>query len=339
MEEKMGLQINRRRFLSTAGIALAAPAVILSNRTARAAATTLTLGHGAAPGNPRTVAANKFAELVAQKTEGRIKINVAGAETLGSDSAMLTSLRTGALDFTINSQGATSAILPELNALGLPFLFENTDKAISVLSGPVGAELNKRFEAVGVVPLDWWDNGIRHLTNSKRKVASPGDLSGLKIRTPADPMTIDIFKALGAGTEQIAFGELYIALQQGVVDGQENPLANIESSKLYEVNKYISLTAHKWESTPFLMSKIAQARLGKDLEAVKAVAKEAGDLQRKLSNEKSAEVLETFKKNPAIEVAEVDHAAFVKATAPVADAWKKKPFGDFVAKVEAAARG
>lgn len=335
----MSLQMNRRLFLATATAALAAPALVLSSRSANAATTTLTLGHGAAPGNPRTVAAAKFAELVKQKTEGRIQINVAGAETLGSDSAMLTSLRTGALDFTANSQGATSAIVPELNALGLPFLFENTDKAMAVLNGPVGTELNKRFEAVGVVPLDWWDNGIRHLTNSKRKVTSPADLAGMKIRTPADPMTIDIFKALGAGTEQIAFGELYIALQQGVVDGQENPLANIESSKLYEVNKFISLTAHKWESTPFLMSKIAQARVGKDLGAVRAAAKEAGELQRKLSNDKAAEVLAKFKQNSAVEVVEVDHEAFVKATASVADTWKKKPFGDFVAEVEAAARG
>jgi len=333
----MGLQINRRTFLASASVALAAPAIALSIRPA-SADTTLTLGHGAAPGNPRTVAAAKFAELVGQKTDGRVKINVAGAETLGSDAAMLTSLRTGALDFTANSQGATSAIVPELGALGLPFLFEDTDKAMAVLNGPVGEDLSKRFEAVNVVPLDWWDNGIRHLTNSKRQIVSPADLAGMKIRTPADPMTIDIFQALGVGTEQIAFGELYIALQQGVVDGQENPLANIESSKLYEVNKYISLTAHKWESTPFLMSKIAQARLGADLEAVRAAAKEAGELQRKLSSEKASQVLKAFKSNSAVEVTEVDHDAFVKATTKVADAWKQKPFGDFVAKVEAEAR-
>ena len=334
----MHMNINRRTFLTGASVALAAPAIVSGIRPARAA-TTLTLGHGAAPGNPRTVAAAKFAELVGQKTEGRVTINVAGAETLGSDSAMLTSLRTGALDFTANSQGATSAIVPELAALGLPFLFADTAAAMRVLAGPVGEDLNKRFEAVGVVPLDWWDNGIRHLTNSKRKVATPDDLKGMKIRTPADPMTIDIFHALGASTEQIAFGELYVALQQGVVDGQENPLANIESSKLFEVNRFISLTAHKWESTPFLMSKIAEARLGADLEAVRAAAEEAGDLQRKLSLEKSAQVLEAFKKNSAVEVTEVDREAFVKATATVAENWKQKPFGDFVKQIEAAARG
>ena len=107
-----------------------------------------------------------------------------------------------------------------------------------------------------MTPLGWWDNGIRHITNSKKPINTPADLQGLTIRTPADPMTIDIFQALGASTEQIAFSELYVALQQGVVDGQENPLANIASSKLYEVNKF-SLTGHKWECNPLLMSQIA----------------------------------------------------------------------------------
>ena len=334
----MSLNIGRRAFLVSATSALAVPAILSLTRPARAEAT-LTLGHGAAPGNPRTIAAAKFAELVAQKTDGRVKINVAGSETLGSDSAMLTSLRTGALDFTANSQGATSAIVPELAALGLPFLFKDAASAMAVLSGPIGHELNKRFEAVGIVPLDWWDNGIRHVTNSKREIASPTDLAGMKIRTPADPMTVDIFQALGASTEQIAFGELYVALQQGVVDGQENPLANIESSKLYEVNRFISLTAHKWESTPFLMSKVAEGRLGDDLDAVKEAAKEAGVLQRKLSEDKAAEVLAAFKSNSAVTVTEVDRDAFIKATSTVAENWKAKEFGDFVTRVEAAARG
>lgn len=335
----MSISINRRMFLTGTGLALAAPAILTTARNARAA-TTLTLGHGAAPGNPRTIAAAKFAELVAQKTEGRVAINVAGSETLGSDAAMLTSLRTGALDFTANSQGPVSSVVPELAALGLPFLFSNADLAIKVLEGDVGASLDARFQKVGIVPLDWWDNGIRHVSNSKHAITKPQDVAGLKIRTPADPMTMDIFKALDAATVQIAFGELYIALQQGVVDGQENPLVNIESSKLYEVNKHISLTAHKWESTPFLMSKFAEGRLGKDFEAVKAAAKEAGALQRKLSAEKASASLAAFKANAAIEVVEdIDHAAFAKATAQVLETWKQKPFGDFVAELEKAAKG
>jgi tripartite ATP-independent transporter DctP family solute receptor len=331
------LLTRRSLMLGTAAL-LATPAILSMTRRA-SAATTLTLGHGAAPGNPRTVAADKFAELVAQKTEGRITINVAGSETLGSDAAMLTSLRTGALDLTANSQGAVSALVPELAVLGLPFLFEDADKAVTVLDGPVGAALEARFQTVGIVPLGYWNNGIRHLSNSKRAVKTPAEVAGLKVRTPADPMTIDIFQALGASTEQIAFGELYVALQQGVVDGQENPLVNIASSKLYEVNKFISLTAHKWESTPFLMSQIAMARIGGDLDAVKEAAKEAGELQRALSTKATEETLAAFKANSAIEVNDVDREAFVAATKSVADTWKAKEFGAFVSEVEAAARG
>ena len=192
-------------------------------------------------------------------------VNIAGSEQLGNDVAMLTSLRTGALDITANSQGAASGLVPELATLGLPFLFEDSAAAFKVLDGPIGAELAEKFAGVGIMPLGWWDNGIRHITNSKQPINTPADLQGLTIRTPADPMTIDIFQTLGAATEQIAFSELYVALQQGVVDGQENPLANIASSKIYEVNKFISLSGHKWECNPFLISQIAVARLGADL--------------------------------------------------------------------------
>jgi TRAP-type transport system periplasmic protein len=253
---------------------------------------------------------------------------------------MLTSLRTGALDITANSQGAASGLVPEIAALGLPFLFEDADAAFAVLEGPIGEELAGKFEDLGIITLGWWDNGIRHITNSKQPIEQPADLEGMKIRTPADPMTIDIFQALGAATEQIAFSELYVALQQGVVDGQENPLANIASSKLYEVNPYISLSAHKWESTPFLMSQIGWARLTPEQQAaVQEAATEAGQLQRQLMKEADQKLLAEFQANPDLKVNEVDRAAFKEATAPVIEAWQKKDFGDFVTRVVDAAQG
>jgi TRAP-type transport system periplasmic protein len=329
---------NRRRFLKGLALLVAAPAVIVSPREARAAVS-LTLGHGAAPGNPRTVAAEAFAKMVSERTGGNVTIKIAGSEQLGSDVSMLTSLRTGALDLTANSQGAASGLVPELAAIGLPFLFSNTEAAMKVLSGPVGEELAKKFAGVGMIPLDWWDNGIRHTTNSKRPINAPADLKGLKIRTPADAMTVDIFQALGAATQQIAFGELYIALQQGVVDGQENPLANIQSAKLYEVNKFITLTAHQWQSTPFLMSQISTRKVKpNELEAIKAAAKEAGALQRKLMVETDAKLLADYKANSSLVVNEPDRAALRAATASVIEKWKAKPFGEFVGKVVAAAK-
>ena len=333
------LRITRRTFLAGAGALIAAPAILSLVRPARAAVT-LTLGHGAAPDNPRSIAAKKFAELASEKTNGEVKINVAGSEQLGTDVSMLSSLRTGVLDLTANSQGAVSGVVPEVGALGLPFLFEDAAEAFAVLDGEIGQELTERFAAVGMVPLSWWDNGIRHVSNKKRPINKPADLKGLKIRTPADPMTIDIFQALGAATEQISFSELYVALQQGVVDGQENPLVNIAVSKIYEVTPYISLTGHKWESTPFLMSQIAMGKIGEaERTALEEAAKEAGELQRRLMREADDKYLAEFKANNALTVNEVDRPAFQEATASVADKWKAKPFGAFVERLIEAAQG
>lgn len=334
----MPMPLTRRALLHVTTALVAAPAVMSLTRGA-AAAVTLTLGHGAAPGNPRTVAAEAFAKLVQDRTSGNVVIRIAGSEQLGSDASMLTSLRTGALDLTANSQGAASALVPEIGALGLPFLFTSSDAAVKLLDGPVGTELASKFEALGMVPLDWWDNGIRHTTNSKRAIRVPADLVGLKIRTPPDPMTVDIFQALGAGTQQIAFGELYVALQQGVVDGQENPLANIHSAKLFEVNRFITLTGHKWESTPFLMSRIALRKVKPaELDIIRAAAKEAGIQQRRLMAEADARLLTEFRANSAVSVNEPDRDAFRAATAKVVQDWKAKPFGAFVGRVADAAR-
>ena len=326
-----------RRSLLVAGVA--APAVLtMTGGSFAQAQITLSLGHNAAPTNPRHLSAEKFAEVVKEKSGGRITVRVAPSAQLGDDAAMLTGLRTGTLDFSVNSQGSSSAVLPEVAALGLPFLFADTSAAYKVVDGPIGDELAKRFDAVGLNLLGWMDNGIRHTTNSKRPITKPEDLKGLKIRTPPDPMTIDIFQALGAATQQINFGELYVALQQGVVDGQENPLANIHSSKLHEVNKFISFTGHKWESTPFLMSKITMGRLSPaDKDIIFAAAKEATALQRKLMQDIDIKLLADFKANSAVSLNTVDQSLFRAGTAAVAAKWEARPFGDFVKRLRAAA--
>ncbi len=324
----------RNFFISAAALtgAVSFPAVLRAQGAVR-----LTIGHGAAPGNPRSVAADMMASLIKERSGGRIEVRVAGSAQLGDDAAMLTGLRTGTLDVSINSQGASSAVLPELAALGLPFLFANAEAAYKVVDGPIGDELGKRFDSSGLISLGFWDNGIRHTTNSKKPIAKPDDLKGLKVRTPPDPMTIDIFQALGAATQQIAFAELYVALQQGVVDGQENPLANIHSSKLHEVNKFVSLTGHKWESTPVLASRIAWGRLSADdKKIVRDAAMAAGQHQRKLMLEIDTKLLAEYRGKSSVAVNEVDQAPFRAATAGVGDRWEAKPFGDFVKRLRAA---
>lgn len=329
----MTFKNTRRAALLGAASLLATPAVLRAQGQVR-----LTLGHGAAPGNPRSLAAERLASLLGERSGGRIVMRVAGSAQLGDDAAMLTGLRTGTLDMSVNSQGASAAVLPELASLGLPVLFGSAAAAYRLIDGPIGEELARRFEGVGLTALGWWDNGIRHTTNSRRPINRPEDLRGLKIRTPPDPSTIDIFQALGAATQQINFGELYVALQQGVVDGQENPLANIQSSKLYEVNRFISLTGHQWQCNPVLVSRMAWGRLRpEDRRLLQEVAKEAEAYQRALSQEADTRLLAEFRGNPQLAVNEVDQAPFRAATAAVYDRWEARPFGDFVKRIRAAA--
>jgi tripartite ATP-independent transporter DctP family solute receptor len=319
----------QRRTLVAAAFALAASLAL----PALAQNVKLTLGHGAAPGNPRHEAALKFAEIVKAKTSSRIEIQVAHSAQLGDDAAMVTALRSGTLDLSANSQGAVSTVVPEYAALGLPFLFSDVKQAWSLLDGPVGEELAKRTAAKNMVVLGYWDNGIRHVTNSKRPIKAPADAKGLKLRTPPDAMTVDIVQALGADAQQIKFAELYVALQQGVVDGQENPLANIASAKLYEVQKYLSLTGHKYEATPFLMGKRSWDKLSPaDQQVFKEAAAEATQLQRKLSKEADDKLVAEIK-GKGVQVDTVDRKAFIEATKPVYEKWSAGPSGDFVKRV------
>jgi TRAP-type transport system periplasmic protein len=317
---------------------LAVAAAALLPLAAQAQAVKLTLGHGAALGNPRHEAAVKFAEVVKAKTGGHIEVQVAPSAQLGDDAAMVTALRTGALDFSANSQGAVANAVPEYAAFGMPFMFSSPGAAFKLLDGPLGKELADKSAEKGLILLGTWDNGIRQMTNSKHPIAKVEDMKGLKMRTPPDAVLVDIMQALGAEAQQIKFAELYVALQQGVVDGQENPLVNIHASKLYEVQKHLALTNHQFQMTPFLMSKRSFDKLSDaDKKAVREAAAEATTLQRKLSQEADEKLLAELK-GKGVQVTTVDKAAFSKATAKVEEKWVTGPIGPYVKKVIAAAR-
>ncbi len=297
----------------------------------------LTLGHGAAAGNPRDEGAKKFAEVVKEKSGGRIEVQVAGSAQLGDDAAMVTGMRTGSIDMSLNSQGAVTNTVPEFAALGMPYLFDSPEHAWKVVDGPVGEELARKAEAKGLVVLGYMDNGIRHTSNNKRAIEKPDDLKGLKIRTPPDTVTVSIFRALGSDTQQLKFSELYIALQQGAVDGQENPVTNFYYSKLHEVQPHLALTGHKYETTPFLMSKRTWDKLGEaDRQAIREAAKEAVQHQRTLAQADDKRLLEQLPKD-GVKITQVDREAFRKATAPVIDEASKGAIGEFVRQVVAEA--
>jgi len=327
--------MNRQTFVRTL-LAAAAGAFCLAG--AQAQAVKLTLGHGAAVGNPRHEAAVKFAEVVKARSGGRIEVQVAPSAQLGDDAAMVTALRTGALDMSANSQGAVANAVPEYAAFGMPFLFSSPAAAFKLLDGPLGKELADKSAEKGLVLLGTWDNGIRQMTNSKRPIGKVEDMKGLKMRVPPDATLVDIMKSLGAESQQIKFAELYVALQQGVVDGQENPLVNIHASKLYEVQKHLALTNHQFQMTPFLMSKRSWDKLSDaDRKAVQEAAAEATALQRKLSAEADDKLLAELKAK-GVQVTTPDKAAFAKATADVTAKWEAGPIGAYVKKVVAAAQ-
>ena len=291
---------------------------------AASAAQTLQLAHNAAEGNPKWDASEMFAELVEEGTDGEIKIDVGGNAQYGDDMEALTLMRIGNLAFSTNSQGATSSVIPQFSVLGLPFLFDSLPSAWQVMDGEVGDELKRLADEQGLVLLALWDNGIRHVSNNVRPIETPEDLEGLKIRTPPDQVTVDIFESLGANPTPMNFSELYIALQQGVVDGQENPLMNIYSSKLHEVQDYVSFTGHKYESTPLMVSKVVWSTLSPEQQQViQEAAIEAGEFNRQASLAADEE-LQAKMQEAGVEFNELDKAPFVEATASVYDEWREQ---------------
>lgn len=305
---------------------------------AAAAQQTLQLAHNAAEGNPKWDASEMFADLVEKGTNGELIVDVGGNAQYGDDMEALTQMRMGTLAFSTNSQGASSSVVPQFSVLGLPFLFDSLPTAWEVMDGEVGEELKRLAEEQGLVLLALWDNGIRHVSNNVRPIESPEDLDGLKIRTPPDEMTVDIFESLGANPTPMNFSELYIALEQGVVDGQENPLMNIHSSKLYEVQDYISLTGHKYESTPLLMSKMVWDSLTSDQqEVIKDAAVEAGEFNRQASLQ-ADEDLRKVMEDTGVEFNEVEKQPFIEATASIYDLWREE-YPDLVEMVVNATQG
>ncbi|WP_028291929.1 TRAP transporter substrate-binding protein [Oceanobacter kriegii] len=291
------------------------------------------LAHGATPGNPRYEAAELFANLV-PSCSSDLSVSVAPSATMGDDAEMLTSATAGIIQMSVNSQGAVAQIIPEVGAIGLPFLFENEAEAWRVLDGPIGAKLDQKAQRAGLKIIAFWDNGFRNVTHSEKFITKPADLKGMKIRTPPDQVALDIFKELGASPAPLAWSELPTALQSGTFDGQENPLTNIYSAKLHEITPFISMTGHQYQSNPVVASLMWWNGLSdSDKACITDSAEQAGWYQRGsnlIANQKLRQVIE----DEGGKFAEVDHAAFAKATQPVIEKYQKK-LGSFVDELKA----
>jgi len=282
---------------------------------------TLRLGYGQQTSNPRHITADKYARWVSEQTGGRVKIELFPNETLGTDKQMTEMAAMGALEMVVTAHGVAASYEPKLAAVELPFLFESIDKVGKLLDGPIGDELAKDLPAKGIRLLAYWDNGLRQVTNNKRPIEKPEDLKGLKIRTPENKMTLSIFKTLGANPAPLAFPELYLALSQGVFDGQENPVVNIHASKFWEVQKYLSITNHKYESCPLIISEKTWQKLPPDIQKVmKEGAVKFAAEHRRLDQEMEGQMLKELQEK-GMQINRPDLGPFRQATKSVYDEW------------------
>ncbi len=253
-------------------------------------------GYGLAEESNQGRATKFFADDLAKRTGNKLKLKGFGNASLGSDPQMQNALIGGAQEMTVVSTATLVGIVSDFGVYDLPFVFGNEQEADAILDGPFGQALNAKLLDKGLVGLVYWENGFRNLTNSKRPVTKQEDLQGIKLRVMQNPVYIDMFKGFGANAIPLAFSELFTALETGTVDGQENPVNTIQSSKFYEVQKYLSLTKHVYSPWIVLVSKKWWDKLSADeKKALQASAEAARDFERKDSRESSGKALEYLK--------------------------------------------
>ncbi len=300
----------------------------------------LIAGHGAGPDSLNEFAFNKMNEIVKEKTNGQIEIEIHGNESLGTEVQMLEQLQLGTLDLATTSGAPVTGFVPEFMACDLPFTFANSEAAYKFYDGEIGDILFEKAEATGMVGLAWWENGFRNFTNNTRAIASPADMKGLKIRTMQSQVHMASVNALGANAVPIAFGELYSAMQQGVVDGQENPLTLIKEQKFYEVQKYLTISRHVYDPSPlFISQKTLDNLTDEQITILKDAAIEARDAMRVKSNEQEQQVIADLKASgmKVTELTPEQVKAFQDATKGVAKDFEDKIGADFLKQFQAAA--
>jgi len=268
------------------------------------------LGHFAAESHPGNLASKMFADAVEKRTDGKIKITIYPNNALGSPPEVLEQNILGAVDMSLPTQGQLGKYSKKFNCVMLPFMYENYAQADKVLDGPFITWAAPDLDKAGLVFLSNWEWGFRNLTNSKRPVNTPDDVKGLKVRTPPELPTQAAMEALGAVVATINFNELQMALKQGVVDGQENPIAVIYSNQLYESQKYLAMTGHNYNTMVHVISKKVWDKLTPEQQKIiKEESAKAGNWMRKAVRDAEADQIEKLKQ-AGVQVTYPDKAKF-----------------------------
>lgn len=291
------------------------------------AQTTMKISISTAQNSHQGIAIDTFAKEVEKRTNGRYKVQTFYNGALGGERESIESVQLGTQELAFSSSGPIPNFVPETKILDVPFLFRDKAHARAVLDGPIGQDLLAKFDAKGFKALAWAENGFRHMTNSKRDIKAPEDLKGLKMRTMENPVHIAAYKTFGIITTPMAFPEVFTALQQGTVDGQENPLSVIISAKFEQVQKHLSLTGHVYSPAIFVMNKAAFDKLSAaDKQAFIDAAKEGTKANRARVDEDDAKGVADLRAKGMTVIDNLDKAKFVNALA-TANAQFEKDFG------------
>lgn len=266
----------QRRNLIRYGVAAALAPAIMMPRRARAAEFSYKFAQNLPATHPLYLRAVEATEKIKADTKGRVEIQVFPNSQLGSDTDSLSQLRAGGIELFTLSGLILSTLVASASISGIGFAFADYDKVWAALDGDLGGYIRGEIKKAGIMVMDRiWDNGFRQTTSSTKPINSPDDLKGFKIRVPPSPLWTSMYKAFGASPASINFNEVYSALQTKVVEGQENPLAIVATAKLYEVQKYCSLTNHMWDGFWVLANQRAWEKLPSDLQSI--VAKHLND--------------------------------------------------------------
>ena len=299
--------------------------------------TTLTAGTTLDPTHPYNRGMEYFSNLLYERTDGRFNIQIFHSAQLGSERELIEGIQMGTVDVTVVSTAPLMGFSEAYMVTDLPFIFEDREHAYRVLDGPIGQDMLDQLAQVSIKGLANWENGFRHITNSVRPINGPADLNGLTIRTMENQIHMDSFLEIGADPVPMAFGELFTALQQGTVSGQENPLANIYTSRFYEVQGYLALTGHFYSPAPLLMSLTLWNSLSAEDQAIfQQAAIEARDAQRQMVYDME-QVLVGDLEAAGMQVSRPSVADFQEAMAPVYEAWSERIGSDLIEQVRALA--
>lgn len=280
------------------------------------------------------IAATQFKKLVEADSKGKITVELYPNAQLGDERTLLEGMQIGTVDMGIITNGPVANFVEEIAVFELPFLFPSPEAAYAVLDGDIGTEILNALERVNLKGLAYAERGFRNLTNNVRPVATPADMQGLKIRVMENPVYIDTFKALGANAVPMAWTEALTAMQQGTIDGQENPINVIYSFKLYEPQKHLSLTRHTYAPAIIVMGRNLWSKLPKDAQDVIAeAAKQAAVHERAMNAKMSAEQLQALKDNGMQVVETPDLTSFQAQVAPVYEKYGAK-FGTFLQRIQ-----